>query len=851
MSLTQAQFRDLFAISQSGAPNSVEAFNTLVQHHETMLFGIQELMLQELPPKQLQVIPHMMLRLFSFWRAESIGCEFWNQVVAGLVELLRNPTPVVYQHVQILGDILSTLEYLVSVSWEPVFECAKAHLEKGTKEDVVYAIPLLLWTTDSIRRRVKNEQPVAFEAQFETFWSAFENHVTVETVLNGEALEILQVLVNGFSGVMKAWWRKSLEMGVLQKLIELMLNVIGMVAELCKSGRALPGDPERVRASVSLLLQLVYYCLEVGQPGYEHHSFLIELRRQEWFCKFYCRILELIPYCMKAFATDIHFGVAFHMMWYIARDFRPMLSLGLFSQPPMIAKLLEVLYWSVELPPSAITDFTDNPDVFYESAYMPSGDLRSIASKLFKGLPFEWFPMIVDMLKQCQHTEARIWLTACLCSHAKTWEDITQEQRSCLEALFQEAANGGCTSPVPEITQFSLLLLVADAMWLRPEQYAPAAIDLVNSKNLLSCDVDPEAPEFDSRKFSVGCRLWREATRLGIAMPGDVFKCIVDRRSFCITSDIWEIIGSEAVRCCANEQQLSELVSICFAYLLEMQEDGELQLLNGKKIEACYRCIEQIYTRVGAVVNAEQFLAFWHSLQKTDVDGSFFEFAIRLCRHHIKNLWPFIQTFPAFHDSIEESLDSDWKKEDMMLIVIMYMSECPSDSRPPPDFLVYYLAKFKSTWENVPEECDLYLLCELVSIMMQQQWLPESEIPDIVTVGCKLLTQANPEEAPTQALATFDLLMSAHVFYNANVPHEHLLPVWERLVASNGLVAKRDMMLHSAYFRKLNNEAGSRALAAIASLEAQGVAEPNPDLCEHVTSRDEFIPAKLSELVKL
>ena len=320
-----------------------------------------------------------------------------------------------------------------------------------------------------------------------------------------------------------------------------------------------------------------------------------------------------------------------------------------------------------------------------------------------------------------------------------------------------------------------------------------------------------------------------------------------------MTSDIWEIIGTQAGRCCANEQQLSELVSIAFAYLLEMQAgDCELQLFNGKKIEARYRSIEQIYTRVGAIVDPEQFLAFWQSLQKTKkVKFTFFEFAIRLCRHHIKNLWPFIQTFPAFEESIDQSLDSDWKKEDMMLIVIMYISECPNDSRPPPDFLMYYLAKFKSTWEHVPEECDLYLLCELVSIMMQQQWLPESEIPDIVTVGCKLLTQANPEEAPKQALATFDLLMSAHVFYNANVPHEHLIPVWERLFACNGLVAKRDMMLHSAYFRKLNNEAASWALAAIALLEVKGVKEPNPDLYEHVTSRDEFIPAKLSELVKL
>ena len=200
-----------------------------------------------------------------------------------------------------------------------------------------------------------------------------------------------------------------MEIGVLHKLIDLVLNVTGMVAELFKSGRALPADPERSRASVSLLLQLVYYCLEVGQHGYEHHSFLIDLRRQECFCKFHCRILELIPYCMKAFQTDVHFGVAFYMMWYIARDFRPMLSLGLFSQPPMIAKLFEVLYWSVELPPSAVTDFTDNPDEFYESAYMPSGDVRSLASKLFQGLSLEWFPMIDDMLKRCSHTEARVW----------------------------------------------------------------------------------------------------------------------------------------------------------------------------------------------------------------------------------------------------------------------------------------------------------------------------------------------------------------------------------------------------------------------------------------------------------
>ena len=106
-----------------------------------------------------------------------------------------------------------------------------------------------------------------------------------------------------------------------------------------------------------------------------------------------------------------------------------------------------------------------------------------------------------------------------------------------------------------------------------------------------------------------------------------------------MTSDIWDIIGTQGARCCANEQQLSELVSIAFAYLLEMQAgDCELQLFNGKKIEARYRSIEQIYTRVGAILDPEQFLAFWQSLQKTKkVKFTFFEFAIRLCRHHIKN----------------------------------------------------------------------------------------------------------------------------------------------------------------------------------------------------------------------
>ena len=803
--------RQLLALISSDPAESVRIGNQLCSSPDTLFFCVEELQRNELPVNVLEWLPPLMQRTFPTIRRA--GGSVSERMAGAFYNLLLNPSPFVCNSIGMFQDQFAVLSSFHQLDMTPLFDYTKAALNQ--EEPLrTYALHLLMIIVDYYRSR--GEPPEKTEDIFRFAYEVFSSILSVENIVTGKGFRQISIFATGYPGILKFWWNIGMSPESIANLLQLVCRVIEVLSQVPQ-----PITSDEVRCCVTHLLDIVFHTLKVRQfmaPNERQH--LLELRQMELYRDYYVHLIHGIPHCVRVFATDCHLQTATEMLQMVASEF---------GQVPLseneVHELLDLLHLSSQLPKSCLEDFAANPAMFYVSAYIClETELRSIACSLISSLSLELFNEEIALLMNSPPTEGRIRLTAKLCSVAKKKQELDESSKERLVRLVDQVMSQDVEYPIPVIVTYSKLFLLAKALWLRPSPENIRRVLYEIEQNNLMCSelpIEDGVEKFDTVRFSLGCALWKAAVKCGEMCPAELVPYLIARRDFCLSSDIWFLIANGSYQFVDQPPQIIPVFNAFFARIVLIHlEYALLPAREVKNLNACYNLVASFYETAGVLINQEGLIELWRQLIANDCETyQFFLMLQRLCYVGVKGMLGVIGTFPQYE---RDNNVCECDNESIMMTILVFLDWYAEEQPPPREFLEYCWSKFRDQWQSALEEIDLYLLCQIAASMIQRRWVPPECIEYVVQVG-RQLVQCDPSERPTTAIAAFSLLVSAKLFYNADVLDENFLKVWEGLLRSHGLFSHKDAALYKAFF--LTVEGPNRDVA----LELLKQAEDNFD----------------------
>lgn len=829
-----ADFRALLSAALSHEQmTSVEATNRLVHSRDTVLLALREIRANELPLEVLSVLPYLVDRVLqNFYHNDQ---ELLELSMEEIENLLVAPTPVVYSCAHALCQCFLHCFARVRRDVSRIFEFACQSVN-GNRVQYNHAFELfvIVSTVHMVVHPAHGETP----EEMKTIVKVFCEAITADKVMSGDFHEIYEIIRWVLPGILKSWWDIGLSDEVVRHLLGVMIAVCERVMNV-----AHVVNSADLWVSVDRLFQMVSNTFHiVGLPGSASER-VREILHSDMYRLFFLRVLQSIPSFARIFACDCHSSTATNMLRLIERDFHMFSNLGFFEEVDHLKLLLEVLYFSAELSPATILEFDANPAMFYQSAFLGNEvDLRSVSCDMFASLSQSLFPTVVDFLISSRPSEGRAMLTASLCQTTRSNPELTNEHKQMLITLT-DAVLSQDISALRGIWQYSRVFLLAEQLWLRSDAEVEVALQLVQSLNLLEVGVVLEPEVFDSRKFTLGCKICCAAVDHGKTLPKDLLLYLAERKDFCISADIWSLLVSGSLSYLDD----SNVISLCLHILLdqilsiEMQKENYLPSYESMILHSCYSALIAICQKLGQIVNPQELHDFWVELRKFEFEADFYQFITNLCRANVRGLWTIVRTFPEWEQTQRENFECDI--EHVRTITLRYLCGYPDEFKENggSDFLQYFFEAFKTQW-NVQEEVDLYLICEIIATMLQQKWLPPETLPSVIEIACELIKNS-PVDNPTTVSAGIDLLMSASLFGGIDVFSNEFFEVWRVFVTNGGIISDRYAVLHRAFFASLGDSAKNQAFPI---LDAARSTPPNPNMDEKVYElADAPIPSEL------
>lgn len=780
--------RQLLALISSDPAESVRIGNQLCSSPETLFFCVEELQRNELPVNVLEWLPPLMQRTFPTVRRA--GGSVSERLAGAFYNLLLNPTPFVCNCIGMLQNQFAVLSRFHQVDMTPLLEYTKLVLKQDEPLHT-YALHLLLIIMDYYRS--SGEPSEKTEDIFRFAHEAFSGILSVENIMTGKGFRQISIFTTSLPGILKFWWNIGMSPQSISNLLQLVCQVIEVLSQVPQ-----PITSDEVRYCVSRLLDIVFNTLKVRvfmTPGEKQH--LLELRQMDLYRDYYVHLIHGIPHCVRVFATDCHLQAATEMLQIVASEF---------GQVPLseneVHELLDLLHLSSQLPKSCLEDFTDNPSMFYVSAYIClETELRSIACSFISLLSLELFNQEIALLMNSPPSEGRIRLTAKLCSVAKKKQELDESSKEHLVGLVDQVISQDVEYPIPAIITYSKLFLLAKALWLRPDPENIRRVVYEIERNNLMCSelpIEDGVEQFDTVRFSLGCALWKAAVKCGEMCPAELVPYLIARRDLCLSSDIWFLIANGSYQFVDQPPQIIPVLNAFFARIVFIHiENGLLSTREAKNLNVCYNLVASFYEKAGVLINLEGLLELWRRLIENDCETyQFFLMLQRLCYVGVKGMLGVIGTFPQYE---RDNNVCECDNESIMMTILVFLDWYAEEQPPAREFLEYCWTKFRDQWQSALEEVDLYLLCQIAASMIQRRWVPPECVEYVVQVG-RQLVQCDPSERPTTAIAAFSLLVSAKLFYNVDVLDENFLKVWEGLLRSHGLFSHKEAALYKAFF---------------------------------------------------
>ena len=789
---------------------------------------LRELKANELPLEELLVIPHVALRFLENCEISEAG--FFEPLVKMVVDLLVEPTAAVYACVDVLCLVFRLCFLHWKCSLRPVVEFAKKQLN-GSDEQREYGFHLLKICCCDYPS--EDEKEKAADARF--IVSALLDTMTVEKIVSGKMARVYRLVGACLSCALKVWW----DLVVSDETITRVLSVVIGLCEYVDGMERCTDDS--VRESVSLVFEVVPRLLTMN-PLYERDQ---EARISEVLCSslfhnYLAHVLKSIPSFVRVFITDIHLRLAKYMLdltWHHLDKL----------QDGHREMLLESILASSELSPNMIRDFVENTTVFYASAFLDGErELRTAACSFIAELPESWDMDVLSFLMKARHSEGRIRLTASLCAQWPERGQLLDATRGALSHLVAAVLTQDAEGAAPAIVQYSRVFLLAEQLWLCPEDVVDQALKFVADQNLLSAGEKLE--DTDPVKFTLGCKILLAATKRGRIPSVEVMQNIIARRQFCLSTDVCSLLAQACDVFGDSPDTVSAVVAIFFDNIIQIETNkgAFLSPIDESNLRQSYQALWQIYQTLGSIINPEQFKAFWQQLLENyrELDSALYYLVRGLCENGVEGLWPIISTFPEVEEMLGTTLE--YEIEQIRATVLLYLSQYKEESVGSDfkEFINYYFDCFKQF--DVDEPIDCYILGEIAAVMLQQKWLDASCLPVIIDLA-KSILQEDPVTNPAELAVAFDLLMSTNLFYDVNVFDDFFISVWQRFVDHGGIFGTKDALLHKAFFTKMKGPIGDTSLALL-SIEHP----PNPHIPESVLQLGSAVPVppKLGALLQ-
>ena len=804
------RFRECLALAQKG---SSEALKELDEMENVVECGLRELKANELPQEQLLVIPHLMLRVLG--NCEKTDAEFFEPLVKMIVDLLVEPTAVVYECVEVLSLVFRLCFVHWKCSLHPVVEFAEKQL-KGDDGQREYGFHLL--------KVCCCDYPSADERDKKFIVSTILDTITVEQIVSGKMVKVYEIVGVCLSCALSVWW----DLVVSDETITRVLSAVIGLCEYVDSMEQCVDD--NVRESVSLVFEIVPRLLALN-PLYKpaQEARICEIQGSSLFQNYLVHVLKSIPNFVRVFVTDIHLRLATYMLDLTRHHFNRLLESGVF-QDEHREMLLKSILASSELSPNMIRDFVENTAVFYSSAFLDGArELRTAACSFISQLPESWDMHVLSFLMKARPSEGRIRLTASLCARWPERGQLLDATERALSHLVAAVLTQDVEGAAPAIVQYSRVFLLAEQIWLCPEEVVDQALKFVADQNLLSAGEKLE--ETDPVKFTLGCKILLASTKRGRILSVDVMQNMIERRQFCLSTDVCSLMAQACDVFGDSPDTISAIIAIFFDNIIQIEanKDEFLSHIDESNLRQSYRAIWQIYQTLGVIINPEQFQAFWQQLLEIyqDVDPALYDFVRGLCEIGVEGMWPILRTFPEVEKRLGTTLECEM--EQVRATVLFYLSRYREEpvGNDFKEFINYYFECFKQF--NVEEPIDCYILGEITAVMLQQKWLDAFCLPVIIDFAKDILLQEDPIDDPADLAVAFDLLMSANLFYDVNVFDDHFISVWQRFVEHGGIFGTKAALLHKAFFTKMKGSIGDTALALL-SIERP----PNPNIPDSV-----------------
>jgi hypothetical protein len=238
-------------------------------------------------------------------------------------------------------------------------------------------------------------------------------------------------------------------------------------------------------------------------------------------------IVDAIPTVLDMFQTDLYRTIAGRLLRVVVSHVK-----SLPATPEMCEKLTALVFLCCELTETVLSEFSDNPAMYYvEAIHCPPGSsLRQKALSLLK-VP-EIAECAIGVIEVCERSETTMRVLIDRLDAIRDAPPLTvgdADRLRTLVASFPVADDPNC--PYSYLRWF----LWSSSLFLFDDSEAEAMFAFLGDTDLLR----PNAHgEFDDILFTAACAMFRALVERSYEFPGDFWRHLLENASHCQSGDL-------------------------------------------------------------------------------------------------------------------------------------------------------------------------------------------------------------------------------------------------------------------------------------------------------------------------